>query len=120
MNKETVVKYLKRTAIIQLSISVLTLLLCWLMGWLYLYTVGVVFMWIGIIILAIFVFLSFGGVFSGAEDLTAFSLSGAGKMQDHLKRVRNTDTSRLGFLFFGLVNGFFPVLIGNWLQTIGL
>ena len=119
MSKVGILKAVRLTLLSQTGIAILVLLICWLMGWFYLYTIGIAFMYVGFLILVVFIFLFFGGSFSSAEDLSAFSLSGAGKMEDHIKRVRHTEFGRLGFLATCLVNGLIPVFIGHALQVLG-
>ena len=119
MTRENILKNLRRTLIIQLIVSAVVLLLCWVMGWFYLYTIGMVFTWAGVLILLVNIFLAFGGILSGGEDLAAFSLSGAGKMDDHFKHMRGAGAFRVVFIIFGLINSFIPILIGYTLQTLG-
>lgn len=89
------------------------------MGWFHPFAIGLVFTWVGGFILFVCVFVAFGGLISKADDLRAFSISGAGKMDNHLKNIQESSPSRLVFLTFGLVNGFIPVLIGYLLQKYG-
>ena len=119
MSKETIIKNIQRTVIIQICITTFVLLLCWLLDWFYLFTIGLVFTWVGVFGLAVCVFVVFGGLLGRGDDLTAFSLSGAGKMGNHLNNVRGAFSGRLVFVIFGLVNSFIPILIGYLLQTIG-
>jgi hypothetical protein len=81
--------------------------------------IGAIFTWAGTFILVVAVFIAVGGFFSKADDLTAFSLSGAGKMDDHVKNIRSAGQIRLGFMILGIVNGVLPILIGFLLQTLG-
>jgi hypothetical protein len=119
MTKESLMKNIRSTVIIQFGVSAFVLLLCWLLDWFYLFTIGLVFTWVGMFILAVCAFVVFGGLLSRAEDLTAFSLSGAGKMGDHMNNVQGAFSGRLVFVIFGFVNSFIPILIGYLLQTLG-
>jgi len=94
-------------------------LISWILGLLNLFALGYVFTWVGIIILVIAGFVAVGGFFSKSDDLTAFSLSGAGKIKNHMQNIRNAGQGRLGFMILGVVNGVLPILIGFVLQTLG-
>jgi hypothetical protein len=97
--------------IIQLVISAFVLILCWLIGWFFPYTFGLVFTWVGALILLVVGFILFSGILSGAEDLTAYSYSGAGKMLDHIINGQKAKSPRVVFMIFGLLNGFIPLLM---------
>ena len=117
--KKNIIKYIRLTVLIQFCTSAIVLAICWLKGWFYLYTIGIVYTWAGVLILLVNAFVVFGGMLSSGEGLSAFSLSGAGKLVNHIRDGREAGSNRLIFIIFGLSNGIIPVLIGYILQTLG-
>ena len=119
MKKEKVLRYIRLTAILQVGLSVVVVLISLVFGLLNPFALGTVFTFAGAIILALAFFLTVGGFFSKAEDLTAFSLTGVGNMHNHIRNVRHAGQDRLVFIILGIVNGVLPILIGFLLQTLG-
>jgi hypothetical protein len=119
MTKEILRKNILLTAIIQVGLIVVVVFISWVFGWFNLFALGTVLTLVGTIILVVAIFVAMGGFFSKSDDLAAFSLSGAGKMDEHMKNIRSTRQGRLGFMILGIANGVLTILIGFTLQTLG-
>ena len=120
MFRESLKKSLRITALIQVvSTAIVLLITWWIFGVLDLFILGTAYTWVGVIILLIAVFFGVGGFFSKGEDIKAFSLSGAGKMDTHFKNVREASSPRLIFIMVGILNGVIPILVGYVLQRLG-
>jgi hypothetical protein len=119
MTKDTLLKNIRRTVIVQFIISALVLSFCWLIGWFYLYTIGMAFTWVGVFIWLFSSVIFFGGNMGISDDLRDFSRTGAGKIRYHINTLLEAREGRPNFILFGLANGFVPVFIGYLLQTLG-
>lgn len=118
MTKEIVLRVIRRTAVIQVGLILVAVVTSWILGGLNAYALGTVFTWIGVILLGFVALLGFGGFTSKGEDATAFSLSGAGKMDNHMQQMAAGGQSRFGWIAVGVVNGVLQILIGFILQTL--
>ena len=117
LSKEILFKNLQRTIVYQAGFCTLVLMIAWLMGWLYPHTIGIICTCVGGSILAVSSFFMLSGYI--LSSWATYSLSGAGKMDKHLKIFEEAAPGRLVFLIFVLLNGFIMILIGFLLQNIG-
>ncbi len=119
MTKENILRFLRRTVVIQIGLILVGLLVSWIFGGINPYALGTIFTWFGVIILGFVALLGFGGITSKGEDVTAYSLSGAGKMDNHMKQIAAGFHGRIGWIGTGVMNGILQLLIGFILQSLG-
>jgi hypothetical protein len=74
------------------------------------------FNWAGAILVIFGVLTLSGGITTDAGDLVAYSLTGAGNMSEHLKRLAQNRLSRHGCLIVLLLAAVLPVLVGFLLK----
>ena len=117
VNKQILVKNLRRTIFIQAGFCILVLLIAWPMGWLHPHTIGIVYACVGGSILAVSSFFMLSGYI--LSSWAVYSLSGAEKKDKHAKIIDEAAPGRPVFLIFTLLNSIIMILIGLLLLNIG-
>jgi hypothetical protein len=108
-----------RSILVEASILAgLTALGCYLLRIRSLEGYGILLGWVGMAVLLFAALTGIGGFASRVQDVSAFTLSGAGNMNDHMRHVVESRSSNLGCFIQLLCVGIMLIALGNLLQVM--
>lgn len=118
-NLTIVLRLLRTAGLTSVGILVGVGLIGLLLGWRSLYQYGNALTWAGIILIIVAFLTGVGSANARREDLTAFSLTGAGDMNQHARRYFIEMNNRFGCLIVLLATGVVALIVGYLLQAAG-
>ena len=80
---------------------------------------GTLLVWAGVAVLVITTLMGIGGFASRANDLRAFSMTGAGDMSENMRHIAEAKQSSLGCFIQFILIGISLIAVGYLIQAIG-
>ena len=124
MNKqssaEVILRFLRTVLLIDAVVAVIVGVITLLLDLHTLEAYGTLLGWAGGAVIVLACILGIGRISSRVEDVGAYSLSGAGKMSENLRRVAEAGQSSFGCFSLLLAAGISLAGIGYFLQSISM
>lgn len=110
--------FIRSIALFELGIFVGVAIICFVIGWRNLYQYGTALTIAGIIVIVYALITMVGRINSVRQDITDYGSTGAGDMNQHLKRAYRGTKDRFGHSIHFIVVGCVPIIIGLLIQSI--
>ncbi len=107
-----VLYFLRAMILIDLAVGGVVVVIALLLRWHTPYEFGTGLIWAGLSLIAVAGLTATGGLAGRADDINAYSLTGAGNMSDHLKNFAQHIDSTLGFMVVVLAAAVVLVVLG--------
>ena len=112
--------FIRSIVLFELGILVGVAIICFVIGWRNLYQYGKGLTIAGIIVVAYALITMLGRITSVKQDLTAYSWTRAGDMNQHLKRSYSGTKERFGHAIRFTLIGCISLIIGFLIQSIAV
>lgn len=80
---------------------------------------GTLLVWVGVAVLVLTTLMGIGGFTSRADDLRAFSMTGAGDMTENIRRIAESKQSSIGCFIQFILIGVSLIALGYLIQLVG-
>ena len=112
--------FIRSIALFELGILVGVAIICFVIGWRNLYQYGTALTIAGMIVLVYALITMVGRIISVRQDITAYSWTRSGDMNQHLKRAYSGTKNRFGHSIRFTVVGCILIIIGFLIQSIAV
>jgi uncharacterized membrane protein len=117
-NALAVLRFVRSILLIDLSLAMLVALACFFLDLWTFKAYGTVLVWVGVAVIVFAALTGVGGFASRVEDITAFSLSGAGNMFENLRQITDARQSNLGCFLLLALAGIGLIAMGYLIQVL--
>ena len=112
--------FIRSIALFELGILVGVAIICFVIGWRNLYQYGTALTIAGMIVIVYALITMVGRINSVKQDITAYSWTRSGDMNQHLKRSYSGTKNRFGHSIRFIVVGCISIIIGFLIQSIAV